>query len=122
MTCSLRIILLCSESLSMQSSGIGSLGSMPTPESTSSSDEVAKDTNAPTCPDVELGTASERGNETGVYVTGRGKRWSLRQKCDCLFKKSCIVYTLILTSIWILFTVPIIAFYATVSNLIMIIL
>ena len=110
-------------SLSMQTSGIGSLpmGSMPTPDSTStasSSDEVAKDTNAPTRPDVELGTASE----TGVYVTGRGKRWSLRQKCDCLFKKSCIVYTLILTSIWILFTVPIIAFYATVSNLIMIIL
>ena len=96
----------------MQSSGIGSLGSMPTPDSstftTCSSDEVAKDTNATTCPDVELGTAvhtSERGNKTGAYVAGRKKGWSVHQKCNCLFKKSCIV------------TVPIIAFYATVSKL-----
>ena len=94
---------LTSESLSMQSSGIGSLGSMPTLDDTSTascSDDVAKNTDITKCADVELGTAahtSENGTKTGVYVTQGKRKWSI-QKCDCLFKKICIVYMVIIVA------------------------
>ena len=100
-----------------QSSGTDSFGSMPTLDSefsASSSDNNSK--NAASKTDIELNTTAQVHSTLTsgyVYVAGRKRKWTIPHKCDCLFKKTCIVYTLILAAIWILNTIPIIVFYAT---------
>ena len=98
-----------------------SFGSMPTLHSAvtaTSSVQDGGDVSGST--DIELGTPARDGTLTsssGVYVA---RKRNILQKCDCLFRKTCIMYTMILATIWILFTIPIIAFYTTVSSIIVI--
>ena len=104
----------------MQSSGRDSFGSMPTLDSefsVTSFDNVAK--NATSKTDIELKTAAQVHQASAsdhVYVVRQKRKWSGPHKCDCLFKKICIVHTLIVASIWILNTIPIIVFYATSAS------
>ena len=100
----------------MQSSGVDSFGSMPTLDSEFS--VSSPDKNAANETDIELNTVAQVHKHEAlasdhVYVVRRKRKWSAPQKCDCFFKKICIVHTLILASIWILYTIPIIIFYAT---------
>ena len=101
----------------MQSSGIDNFSSMPTLNSevtTSTSDSDPK--NAAGATDIGLTTAPHihsTSANTDVYVVGQKKKWIVPRKCDWLFKKICIVHTLLVAAIWILYTIPIFVFYAT---------
>ena len=113
--------VLVSVTVAMQSNGVSSsFGSMPTLHSAvtaTSSVQDGGDVSGST--DIELGTTARDvtlTSSSGVYVARKRIRWNIPQKCDCLFRKTCIMYTMILATIWILFTIPIIAFYATVSG------
>ena len=111
---------LNSVSVAMQLNSTDSFGSMPTLHSAvtaTSSVQDGGDVSGST--DIELGTTARDvtlTSSSGVYVARKRNRWNIPQKCDCLFRKTCIIYTMILATIWILFTIPIIAFYATVSG------
>jgi hypothetical protein len=78
---------------------------------------LSSDNNAANKTDLELNTTAVPVHTTlaSAHVNGAGwkRKWTIPRKCDCLFKKTCIVYTLILAAIWILYTIPIIVFYAT---------
>ena len=98
----------------MQSSVVGSVGSIPNLDSefsAFSSDNSPK--NGVSKTDIELNTTAQAHAalaSTHVYGAKCKSAWN---KCDCLFKKICIVHALILAAIWILYTTPIIIFYAT---------
>ena len=97
----------------MQSSGIDSVASLPTQDTEIS--VSSPESNGVSRTDIELNSkahvhavlASAHG-----YVARWKRKWSVPHKCNCLYKKTCIIYTLIVAAIWILNTIPIIVFYA----------
>ena len=103
----------------MQSSGPGvdGFGSIPNLDSeycALNSDNSPK--NAASRTDIELNTTAHARNALArarVYGAECKSVLIILRKCDCLFKKVCIVHTLILAAIWILCTTPIIVFYVT---------
>ena len=101
----------------MQSSGIGSFASLPTQDteislSSPESNGVSKTNNELNSKaHLHAVLASAHG-----YVARWKKKWNVPYKCDCLYKKTCIIHTLIVAAIWILNSIPIIVFYATTAT------
>lgn len=100
----------------MQSNG--DYGSMPTLDSTCTSSSYLKETSTA---DIELNTvldedvvgSTKATRTSGVYVVQKRGKTCLPQKFDFLIKKTCLIYTLIIAGIWIMYTIPIIVFYAS---------
>ena len=57
---------------------------------------------------VENGAVTNR--RTGVFKTGGNKKW--RKLRTIILRKSCGVYTVIITFIWLLYTLPIIFYFS----------
>lgn len=105
------------EQSTMQSNG--SYGSMPTLDTTCTASSTADDYKDTSTSAIELNTVlngavvGSTKTTSGVYVVQKKGKTFLPRRFDCLFKKTCIIYTLIIAGIWIVYTLPLIAFYAT---------
>lgn len=98
----------------MQSSAIDSFASLPT-QDTEISVVSSPDRNGVSKTDIELNGKAHVHTALAsahAYVAQWKRKWRVPRKCDSLYKKTCIIYTLILAAVWLLNTIPIIVFYA----------